>query len=328
MPSAPLAAQPTAPEATVVIVTKNRLAYARRAIRSALDQVPRVEVLVCDDGSTDGTPEMVRAEFPEAVLHVAERSEDIAVQRTRATALASAPIVVSIDDDAEFTSPHTVAAALRLFDRPRVALVAMPFVNVRVSDRVLQRTPNADGVYVASGFVGTAYAVRRDVFLALAGYRTFLVHQYEEEDFAIRLLDAGYLIRLADTPPIHHFHSPTRNRVGMDVWGARNTILFTWHNVPMPFFAAHMAATSVNAFVAGVRAGTTWRKLRGMASGYADCMRQRRERAPVRAATYRLYRRLKRGGPLPLEVVEQLSWGRVPPAATQTSTGRTMAVAT
>ena len=298
--------------ATVAIVTKNRREYARGAIRSALAQVPAVEVLVCDDGSTDGTPDMVRAEFPEAVLHTSDRSSDIAVQRTRATALASAPVVFSIDDDAEFTSPHTVAEALRLFDHPRVALVAMPFVNVRVSDRVLQRAPDALVAYASSGFVGTAYAVRRDVFLGLGGYRPFLVHQYEEEDFAVRLLDAGYLIRLASTPPIHHFHSPTRDRKGMDHWGARNTILFTWHNVPMPFFLAHMAATSLNALAAGVRAGTTRRKVVGMASGYADCARQWRERAPVRAATYRLYRRLKRGGPLPVDVVEATPWGRVP----------------
>lgn len=290
----------------MAIVTKNRREYARQAIRSALAQVPPVAVLVCDDGSTDGTPEMIRAEFPEVALHVSERSADIAVQRTRATVLASTPLVFCIDDDAAFTAPETVAEAVRLFDTPRVALVAMPFVNVRVSDRVLQRAPDAEGVYVASGYVGTAYAVRRDVFVALGGYRPTLVHQYEEEDFAIRLLDAGYLIRVATTPPIHHFHSPTRNREGMDVWGARNTILFTWLNVPMPFLIAHMAATSVNALRAGVRAGTTWRKLRGMASGYADCVRQRRERTPVRAATYRLYRRLRRGGPLAVAAVEQL----------------------
>ncbi|GJG89040.1 hypothetical protein tb265_42210 [Gemmatimonadetes bacterium T265] len=317
--------QDARPQATVAIVTKNRREYARAAIRSALAQVPRVEVLVCDDGSTDGTPEMVRAEFPEAVLHVSERSADIAVQRTRATALASAPFVFCIDDDAAFSSPDTVAEALRLFDHPRVALVAMPFVNVRVSDRVLQRAPAPEGTYVASGFVGTAYGVRRDVFVALGGYRPLLVHQYEEEDFAIRLLDAGYLIRLASTPPIHHFHSPTRNREGMDRWGARNTILFTWHNVPMPYLVAHMAATSVNAFAAGVRAGTTGRKLRGMAAGYADCLRQRQERTPVRGETYRLYRRLKTGGPLPAAVAEGTAWGRVAAGAAESARNATAA---
>ena len=223
------------------------------------------------------------------------------MQRTRATTRAAAPIVVCIDDDAAFTAPDTVAGAVELFDDSRVGLVAMPFINVRVSDTVRQRAPEPNGTYVASGYVGTAYAVRRDVFSALGGYRETLVHQYEEEDFAIRLLDAGYLIRVASTPPIHHFHSPTRNREGMDVWGARNTILFTWLNVPMPFLVAHLAATSVNALRAGVRAGTTGRKLRGIVAGYADAVRYWRDRRPVKGKTYRMYRQLRRRGPQPAE---------------------------
>lgn len=304
--------QHAVPHATVVISTKNRKEYLRRAVRSALEQTAAVEVLVCDDGSTDGSPEMIREEFPEAILHTSDRSEDVAVQRNRGAALASAPIIVSIDDDAMFTSPTTVAEALAAFEHPRVGVVALPFVNVRVDDHVRQRAPEPAGIYVASSFVGTAYAIRRDVFLALGGYRTFLIHQYEEEDFCIRLLDAGYLIRLGISEPIHHFHSPVRNRKGMDIWGARNTILFTWHNVPMPYFLLHMGATTLNALAAGVKAGSTLRKIHGVASGYADCLRQIEERKPVRPATYRLYRRLKRYGALSMAEVERLPWSRAP----------------
>lgn len=294
----------TVPRATVALSTRNRKDDLRRAVQSALEQTVPLEILVCDDASTDGTPDMIRAEFPTVVLHVSDQAHDVTVQRNRAAELASTDFIISIDDDAMFTSPDTVEQVLRGFDDPRVGAVAMPFINVRVDSRVRQKAPDTTGTYIASSFIGTAYAIRRDVFLDVGGYRTFLVHQYEEEDFCIRMLDAGYMIRLGSTEPIHHFHSPVRNRRGMDIWGARNTVLFTWHNVPMPYFVPHLLGTTVNALAAGVRAGSTLRKVRGVMSGYADCVRQMRERQPVRPATYRLYRRLRRVGTLPISVLE------------------------
>ena len=50
--------------ATVVITTRNRKELLRDAITSTLAQQEQVEIIVMDDASTDGTGEMVRAEFP------------------------------------------------------------------------------------------------------------------------------------------------------------------------------------------------------------------------------------------------------------------------
>jgi teichuronic acid biosynthesis glycosyltransferase TuaG len=47
---------------SVVIPTHNRIGACRRAVASALDQeAPPLEVLVCDDGSTDGTQDEIEA---------------------------------------------------------------------------------------------------------------------------------------------------------------------------------------------------------------------------------------------------------------------------
>src|SRR5581483_7389816 len=98
--------------ATVVISTKNRLEDLRRALRSCLSQSAGPAILVIDDGSSDGTSEAVRQEFPSVRLVREEVSKGYIVERNRGAALATTDVIVSIDDDAEFVSPNTVAQAL------------------------------------------------------------------------------------------------------------------------------------------------------------------------------------------------------------------------
>src|SRR5438128_1492334 len=108
------------PVASVVITTRNRCDELVDAVRSALNQSVPVEVLVIDDGSTDGTAELIRSQFPTVRLETSKMSLGYIAQRNRAAKLASGTFVFSIDDDAYFPSTETVAQTLRQFDHPRV----------------------------------------------------------------------------------------------------------------------------------------------------------------------------------------------------------------
>ena len=132
------------PLATVVITTKNRRDELSHAVRSALSQSILAEVLVIDDGSSDGTAEMVRAEFPLVRLERSESSLGLITQRNRAARLATGEVLFSIDDDAVFASPHTVEQTLREFEHPRVGAVAIPYVEPRKSTIVYQKAPSRD----------------------------------------------------------------------------------------------------------------------------------------------------------------------------------------
>ena len=55
---------PSKYEATVVISTINRQDDLRRALFSTVAQTGLVEIIVTYGGSTDGTVEMVKGEFP------------------------------------------------------------------------------------------------------------------------------------------------------------------------------------------------------------------------------------------------------------------------
>jgi glycosyltransferase involved in cell wall biosynthesis len=298
----------TVPDATIVITTHNRRNNVRRAIESALSQTAAVEVLVIDDGSIDGTPSMVANEFPEARLHRSETSLGYVVQRNVAARLASAPVIISIDDDAVLSSPLTVAQTLEELNHPQVGAVAIPVIDVRhgptVRARAPSRAPDRHGVYVVPTFIGTANAIRRDLFVRLGGYRDVIFHQGEEADYCVRMLAAGYVTRLGSADPIYHYESQSRDVRRMDIYGSRNMILFCWHNEPLPYAALRMLEVTLKGLAFGIKIRRPYRKAYGLALGYAACWHERTRRTPVSSSVSRLNRELRRSGCLPLDRIE------------------------
>jgi glycosyltransferase involved in cell wall biosynthesis len=298
-------AQPASgPPATVVISTHNRKTLLRQPILSALNQSVPVEVIVADDGSTDGTADMVRAEFPQVRLIPHAHARGYIVRRNECARLASGPVIFSLDDDAVFSSPRIVEQTLAEFDHPRVGAVAIPCIDVRTNQMFRQDMPDETGLFVGDSFVGTAHAVRRDVFLQLRSYREHLLHQGEEGDYCLRMLAAGYVTRVGRADPIFHYESADRSSERMDFYGRRNDIIFAWQNVPMPYLPFHIAATLVKGSIYTVRSARHPKKMfAGMLSGLAECFRGDLERRPVDPGIYRLSRELKKHGPLPLRSV-------------------------
>lgn len=292
--------------ATVIIVSHQRKAELRRAIESALIQTAEPEVIVIDDASTDGTVDMLRAEFPEVRLYSSKTSAGYIEQRNRGAGLAAGEIVFSIDDDAAFSTAYIVEATLKEFTDPRVGAVAIPFIDVNRSPVLRQKAPNRDGIYATDTFIGTAHALRRDLFNRLAGYRAELCHQGEEEDYCIRMLNAGYVTRCGNSDPIHHFESARRSWSRMDYYGARNKILFAWQNVPFPDVTWHLAATTTKTLLHAVRPDRFWTRFRGVVAAYGLCARGLARREPVTPWTYYLSRRLKVRGPLRLAEISAL----------------------
>lgn len=101
------------PAVSVIIPTWNRREALASAVRSALAQkdVP-VEVLVCDDGSDDGTREMIEAWGDDRVhLITGPRAGRPAVPRNRGIAVARGEWLAFLDDDDEWL-PHKLSRQL------------------------------------------------------------------------------------------------------------------------------------------------------------------------------------------------------------------------
>jgi len=256
--------------ATVVITTKNRQEELLKAVASAMAQRGLAEVIVIDDGSSDGTSEAAEAAFhrwesgkvgrweggeaaseewrveqpsaadqgtkrpcdgrqgerPELRVVRHEESKGLIVRRNEATRIARGDVIFSIDDDAVFSSPCVVEQTLREFSHPRIGAVAIPCIEPQLNNKELQRAPSADRVWVTANFKGTAHAVRRDVFLAVGGYREELLHQGEEGDFCVRMLAASGTESAA---VLRSFGEPVLQRMGegclmSDVGGRRSEV--------------------------------------------------------------------------------------------------------
>jgi glycosyltransferase involved in cell wall biosynthesis len=285
------------PTISIVITTRNRREELLRALRSAEQQNPE-EIIVVDDGSVDGTSNMVRLRFPDVVLVRHEVSKGLVVRRNEAAKIAKGEVIVSIDDDAAFSTPRVVDNCLPFLRNVEVIAVAIPYVDVYKSDSVKQLAPSTEDMWVISKFIGTAHAIKREAFLEIGGYRDYIVHQGEESDLGIRLLAKGQLIVLGVGDPIFHYESPRRDLKRMDYYGARNSILFVLEHVPMPFVILRFARALSGVLAVSLNTNRLAIRVRGAVDAFAVARDVGRHPFPM--DVYRRFRLLEKHGPMKL----------------------------
>jgi GT2 family glycosyltransferase len=294
--------------ATVVITTRNRKELLRDAITSTLAQQEEVEIIVMDDASTDGTGEMVTAEFPMVRLVATETRCGLIVQINRAAEIATSPIVFSLDDDAIFSTPNIISQALPHFSEERVGALALPLINIIGGvprEFYAGRPSEKHAFWVMHAFTGAGYAVRRDLFLALGGFQGHLFHWGEEPEYSQRMLNAGRVVRLAMTDPIHHFPATEgRHKRGKNVWLYRNMILASWYTAPLPVLIPLLGLQTARCVARGA---SNIRQLpialEGIVRGYASCFAKLGKRTPISLQTFRLFVELNRRRFVPYEEI-------------------------
>ncbi|HEY5957340.1 MAG TPA: glycosyltransferase family A protein, partial [Polyangiaceae bacterium] len=88
------------PKVTAVIPTYNRREYVQEAIDSIIAQTFRdYEIIVVDDGSTDGTREALPARYGERIRYLWQTNQGESAARNHALSLAMGQYIAFLDSD-------------------------------------------------------------------------------------------------------------------------------------------------------------------------------------------------------------------------------------
>lgn len=185
------------PRVSVIIPTYNRRALVPHAIRSVLAQtLPVEEILVVDDGSTDGTAEALQREFGARLTFVRQENAGVSAARNRGLAMAQGEFLSLIDSDDVWLPGKTMRQVQWLEAHPGFGMVLCDVERVDSSGRrinVFRRRefipedgPVLKWVLRNPALVPASALFRREVYESVGGFDAGL-RTAEDIDFHLRV---------------------------------------------------------------------------------------------------------------------------------------------
>lgn len=205
------------PLVSVIVPAYNARAFIHRALESALGQTyPHLEVIVVDDGSTDGTAEVVRRTFGhDARLYVVTQANaGPSAARNHGARLARGIYLHFLDADDWWTSDK-IERSLALFQSPEIAVVyghgiAVDADTLREIPQDFPPLPSGDvfcdwlvGVSAGGNYgVTPSFMIRHEAFEACGGFDESM---WVAEDFDLWLrLAHDYHFAALDSPLVYY----------------------------------------------------------------------------------------------------------------------------
>ncbi|MGC4041471.1 MAG: glycosyltransferase [Flavobacterium sp.] len=219
-----------------LISTKNRcddILLTLSKIEPFLNQ--NVSCVVFDDGSTDGTSEQIRQQFPQVVLLRNESSKGYMYCRNRMLNETTTDFAISLDDDAHFLSENPIEAIIRYFqDNHSCGLIAS---RIFWGKQAPENTTTSDENQKVKSFVGCGHIWRMEAWRAIPDYPEWFGF-YGEENFAsLQLFKKGWEVHYVPGLLVQHrVDLKNRTQTARDFgFRHRRSLRSDWYNYFMFF---------------------------------------------------------------------------------------------
>ena len=227
----------------VAIVNYNTREYLRACLATVQSEAP-IEVVVVDNASTDGSVEMVQADFPTVLLLANKTNLGYGAAANQAIARSSAKYVLLLNSDVLLASGALQALSSYLDLHPRAGVLGPRLVYpdgtlqascyafstplntllehsslghlvryVPVLRNKYLRTWSHTHARVVAWVKGAALAIRREAFEAVGGFDDSFFMYFEEADLCYRLDAAGWEVHFAPVTTVKHVGAASTNEV-------------------------------------------------------------------------------------------------------------------
>jgi GT2 family glycosyltransferase len=238
---------------TIGIITWN----ARSLLQQLLDSIyqaikdVRFEVVVVDNGSIDGTLEMIKGEYPEVLIVENASNRGVAPARNQLLRKASGRYVLSLDVDTTLLPNGAVETLVSTMDSHPEAAIGGPKLvykdcSLQLSCRPFPSPLNIliEGTFFRnhlanSRFVkgytmedwdhgslrevdwmyGAALMIRASILNTIGYFDEAFFYLYEDIDFCFRARNAGYkVLYIPDAVVCHHLEREERSILSKTLW--------------------------------------------------------------------------------------------------------------
>ncbi|MDP3148721.1 MAG: glycosyltransferase family 2 protein [Ignavibacteria bacterium] len=197
------------PLVTVNILSFNRKNELRNTLTKVYEQdYKNIEVIVVDNASSDGSPEMVANEFPAVILIRMQKNIGIAGWN-EGFKIASGEYVLVLDDDS-YPENEVIYTASEYF-KEHVTTAVVGFAVYNQNFNIIENDEfkyhNSAVSEDVNGFIGCGALIRKSAFAEVNGYDNNLFLYYNELEVSIRLINRNYKIAFFSNHRIIHTYS-------------------------------------------------------------------------------------------------------------------------
>jgi GT2 family glycosyltransferase len=242
-----------------MITTKNRIKDLMRTwqVLQQLSPAPR-EILITADGCTDETVAMVKTEMPNAKMIVNSTAQGSVASRDRMMREAQGDLVFALDDDSYPEQLDCIARFVPVFEKqPQLAVLHFPQRSDEYPPTLEQQ--EFGGKRLTHSFASSGAVLRRLTYLQLPGFESRFFHMYEEPDYALQCVAAGYEVLFSPIVTIrHHYSGQVRSEIRNHHRHARNEFWSVLLRCPFLYAPGVALYRALSQFRYAWRRGLTW----------------------------------------------------------------------